>query len=145
MSLVPYEPFRQLSNMRRDFDHFFSDFPAMFGPEHGMGHIHVDVHETAQEVVATCDIPGLEKKEDVQLSVENNMLQINGTIRRSNEVNEENMSRKERFVGQFHRSVSLPSPVSSEGVTASYKNGVLEVRMPKKHEANQSKIDVQFH
>ncbi len=81
--------------------------------------------------MATCDIPGLEKKEDVNIDIDNNILTITGSINRANEVKEENLHRQERFVGRFQRSISLPSSVSSEGVTATYKNGVLEIRMPK--------------
>ena len=70
MSLVPYDPFRQLSNMRREFDRFFSELPISFDNEHGIGGIRVDVHETENEVVATCDLPGLEKKEDVDIDIQ---------------------------------------------------------------------------
>ncbi|MEK5389003.1 Hsp20/alpha crystallin family protein [Margalitia sp. FSL K6-0131] len=145
MDLTPYDPFRHLSNMRKDFDRLFSDFPMNFDREPNLGRIRVDVHETDSEVVATCDIPGLVKKEDVNIEIENNILMISGSINRTNEVKEENMHRKERYVGRFHRSVSLPSPVSTEGVKASYKSGVLEVRMPKLMKENNRKIDVEFH
>jgi HSP20 family protein len=145
MPLVPYEPFRQLDNMRKEFDRLFSDFPSHFGMDHNLGGIRVDVHETDNEVIATCDIPGLEKREDVDIDIENNILSISGTINRSNEIKEENMHRKERFVGRFHRAVSLPSPVSEEGIKATYKNGVLEVRMPKLMKDTKKRIDVEFH
>lgn len=145
MSLVPYDPFRQLSNMRKEFDRFFTDLPFAFESEQRLGGIRIDVHETENEVVATCDIPGLEKKEDVHLDIENNRLSISGTINRTNEVKEENMFRKERFVGRFQRAITLPSPVKHEGVKATYKNGVLEVRMPKLATDQRKKIDVDFH
>ncbi|WP_066371535.1 Hsp20/alpha crystallin family protein [Neobacillus fumarioli] len=145
MATIPYDPFRYLSNMRRDFDRFFSDFPISFEHDQHLGNIRVDVHETANEVVATCDIPGLEKKEDVNIDIENNVLTVSGTINRSHEVKEENMHRRERYIGHFHRSISLPSPVSEEGISATYRNGVLEVRMPKLTKDHKKKIDVQFH
>lgn len=62
MALGPYEPLRQLSNIRREFDRFFSDLPIAFDHEHSFGGIRTDIHETDCEVVATFDIPGLEKK-----------------------------------------------------------------------------------
>ncbi len=145
MSLIPYDPFRQLSNMRKELDRFFTDSPFVFETEQRLGGIRVDVHETENEVVATCDIPGLEKKEDVHIDIENNVLSISGTIQRMNEANEENMFRKERFIGRFQRAITLPSPVSHDGVKATYKNGVLEVRMPKLATDNKKKIDVDFH
>lgn len=144
MALVPYDPFRQLANMRRDFDRFFTDLPFSFNNEHQLGGIRVDVHETENEIIATCDIPGLEKKEDVHINIENNMLHINGTINRTNEVKDEHMHRQERYVGRFQRAISLPSPVSHEGVVASYRNGVLEVKMPKIEKEAKQKIDVEF-
>ena len=145
MSLIPYDPFRQLATMRKEFDQLFNEFPSFMTPELSQGNIRVDVQETEDKIIATCDIPGLEKKEDVQIDIENNMLKISGTIKRSNEIKEGNMHRQERYIGSFHRSVLLPTAVSQDGVTASYKNGVLEVIMPKADNDNSRKIDVSFH
>ncbi|MCM3603166.1 Hsp20/alpha crystallin family protein [Robertmurraya korlensis] len=144
MSLVPYDPFRQLSNMRREFDRFFSELPISFDNEHGIGGIRVDVHETENEVVATCDLPGLEKKEDVDIDIQNNRLSISGSIKRTNEIKEENMLKKERYTGRFQRLITLPSPVSHDGVKATYKNGILEITMPKVAKDVKKKIDVSF-
>lgn len=110
-----------------------------------LGNIRVDVHETDKEVVATCDIPGLQSKEDVNIDIENNVLRISGSINRTNEIKEENMHRRERYTGSFHRAVTLPTPVSEEDIKASYKNGVLEVIMPKQTQTNKKRIDVDFH
>ncbi|MDH4617746.1 Hsp20/alpha crystallin family protein [Brevibacillus sp. AY1] len=147
MSLIPYKPFRHLENMRKELDHFFNDdfmtFRTSIGQ--GLGTLNIDIHETENEVVATCDIPGLEKKEDVNIDVDHNMLTISGSINRVNEVKEEQMHRQERFVGRFQRSVALPSRVNTEGIKATYKNGVLEIRMPKIQADNKKKIDIQFH
>lgn len=146
MALIPYEPFRHLENMRRELDRFFTDdFPAFKGFGQNFGAPSVDVYEKENEVVATCDIPGLEKKEDVQIDIDNNILSISGTINRVNEVKEEHMHRQERFVGRFQRSITLPSRVSAEGVKATYKNGVLEIHMPKLQSDNKKRIDVEFH
>lgn len=144
MSLVPYDPFRQLSNMRREFDRFFSELPISFDNEHGIGGIRVDVHETENEVVATCDLPGLEKKEDIDIDIQNNRLSISGSIKSTNEIKEENMIKKERYTGRFQRMITLPSPVSHDGVKATYKNGILEITMPKVAKDVKKKIDVSF-
>ncbi|SHE52618.1 HSP20 family protein [Seinonella peptonophila] len=144
MSLVPYDRFRRLDQIRREFDRFFSEMPSIFNNEN-MGSIRIDLHETADEIVATCDIPGLEKKEDVSIHIDHQLLQIDGAIHRSNDIHEENLHRKERYIGRFHRSVTLPSPVSHEGVKATYRNGVLEVHMPKIKRDEQQQIDIEFH
>ncbi|WP_203363645.1 Hsp20/alpha crystallin family protein [Bacillus sp. REN10] len=146
MALFPYDPFRQISNMRRDFDRVFSEFPFAFENDaRHFGNIRVDVHETDNAVIATCDIPGLEKKEDVHIDIENNVLHISGSINRTNEMKDENIHRRERYTGSFHRTIALPTSVSEEGVKATYKNGVLEVTMPKQMQTNKKRIDVDFH
>ena len=147
MSLIPYEPFRHLENLRRELDRFLTNgFPSLRTDfDRPFGNMTIDVYETENEVVATCDIPGLEKKEDVNIDIDRNILTISGNVNRVNEVKAENMHRQERFVGRFQRSVTLPYEVSSEGVTATYKNGVLEIRMPKLPGATRKRIDVQFH
>jgi len=145
MALIPYEPFRHLENWKRDLDRFFNEFPANIrGREFGVHH--VDVYENGNEVIASCEIPGLEKKEDVQIHVDNDVLTISGTVNKTHEVNEEQMHRQERFYGRFHRSITLPSPVDEEKVTASYRNGILEIKMPKKTPPQSGRnIDIQFH
>lgn len=146
MALIPYEPFRHLENMRRELDRFFAgDFPVSKGLGQNFGNLSIDVYETENEVVASCDIPGLEKKEDVNIDIDNNILSIHGTINRVDEVKEEHMHRRERFTGRFERAISLPTRVSSEGVKATYKNGVLEIRMPKLQPDTKKRIDVDFH
>ncbi len=142
MAFLPRHPFQNMDHLGRNIDNFFTGFPAMFSNE-GTG-INVDVHETADKVIATCDIPGIENKDDINIDVNNNMLNINGTIQRSNDMKDENMHRKERFRGTFQRSITLPSPVSDEGVKASYKNGVLEVSMPKAQKDEKKQIDISF-
>lgn len=148
MSLIPSDPFRQLANLRRDdFKNFFKDFDFLSTidfDKHFSG-IRVDVRETENEIIATCDIPGLESKEDIAIDIQNNLLSIRGTMNRSNETQDENMHRQERFHGRFHRTVTLPTPVNHEGVKASYRNGILEIRMPKQMQNEQKKIDIEFY
>ena len=148
MSLLPDDPFKQLANVRKEFDRMFSAFPfdmSFFDNMLGnFGDMKVDVHETTTEVIVTCDIPGLEKKEDIQINVTHNMVSISGFMNKATEVNGENMFRQERYAGSFHRAISLPSPVSQNGVKATYRNGVLEVRMPKARQVIEHKIDVEF-
>ena len=148
MLFLPDDPFKQLANVRKEFDRMFAAFPFdmnffdnMLG---NFGNMKVDVHETDTEVVATCDIPGLEKKEDIQINVAHKMLSISGFMNKATEVNGENTFRQERYAGSFHRAISLPSPVSQHGVKETYRNGVLEVRMPKATQIIDHKIDVEF-
>jgi HSP20 family protein len=144
MALIPYEPFRNLDQWKSGLDKFFNDAKTGFGyfPEINM--TRMDVFENEKEVVAHCEIPGLEKKEDVHIHIDDNQLTIHGVINRSDDVREEQMHRKERFTGRFQRSITLPSLVNAEGTTATYKNGVLEIRMPKTTKDTHKQIDIQF-
>lgn len=145
MQYVPYDAFSQLANLRKDFDSLFSDFPTAFGTNNRLGAIKVDVYETEKEVIASCDLPGLESKEDVSIQIRNSTLNISGTIKKAVDLDDGSYYRKERMIGRFQRAVSLPCPVSNEGIKATYKNGVLEVRMPKLTKENDKQIEVEFH
>ena len=141
MALIPYEPLRNMENFRREIDRFFG-FPwgADFqGPR-------VDVYETDHEVIAQCEIPGLENKDDIDINIRENVLELRGTIKRGRETKDEHFHRQERFTGAFHRSVTLPGPVVSDGTKAEYRNGILEITMPKAEPQRQRRrIEVTFH
>lgn len=147
MALIPYEPFRHLESIKRELDRFLiPGIPSPLSVLEGTFNVpRIDVYETETEVVATCDLPGLEKQEDVTLNIENNILTISGTVKRANEIQEHQMFRQERFIGHFQRSVTLPARVSDEGIKATYRNGVLEVRMPKVKADGRKRINVEFH
>jgi HSP20 family protein len=147
MSLIPYDPFRHLETMRRDLSRFFStDFPSLF--THMDDHIgmpRMDMHETENEYVVSCDLPGLEKKEDVHIDVHNNILTISGTIQRDQSIKEEQMHRRERFFGRFQRSITLPSDAATDNIKATYKNGVLDIHIPKTSSSPKKRVDIEFH
>jgi HSP20 family protein len=144
MKIKTYDPLRHFDQLKKNVNQLF-DQGFGFIQEFGSAAPRMDVHETADSVIATCEIPGLSSKEDVQIQVHDNQLTIRGTIQHNEEVKEENMHRKERFSGRFQRSVALPVHVQAEGTTASYRNGILEVRMPKSFGDDRNKIDVEFH
>lgn len=106
--------------------------------------VRVDVNETPDEVVVRADVPGLERKEDVRITVDDHHLHLSGTIGRSDERHEGNAHRIERYYGHFSRSIPLPVGVREEGARASYRNGVLEVHLPKSETQRGRQIDVDF-
>lgn len=142
MSLIPYQPFRRLEQIRKDLDRFFPDF-SWLNQEFEIPRI--DVYETENEVIASCEIPGIENKDNIRIDVQEQHLTISGVINKMEEEREENYFRKERFSGRFQRTVPLPCPVSAEGSQATYKQGILEVRMPKLKQNPGKRIDIQFH
>ena len=149
MSLLPDDSFKQLSNIRKEFDQLFSTFPFDLSFFDNMlnnfGGLKVNVHETATEVIATCDIPGLKKDDDIQINVDQQMLSIRGSINTTTEVKEDHMFRQASSMSGFQRSIPLPCPVSRDGVKATYRNGVLEVRMQKAPHTDMKKIDIDFY
>ncbi|GMA63782.1 Hsp20/alpha crystallin family protein [Alicyclobacillus fastidiosus] len=144
MPLIPYDPFRLIKQDGSRFPRIFDSdwFETHFS---GMARVPVDVHETQTEVVVTAEIPGLEKREDVNITVHDGHLHLNGKIERTSEQKDENMHRTERYYGQFSRTIPLPTEVSETGAKASYKSGILEIRLPKSQAQIGRQIDVDFH
>ena len=103
----------------------------------------VDVYEEKDDVVIKAEIPGL-SKEDISVQVTDSTLIIKGEKKREEEVKEDNYYRCERSFGSFTRAVALPCDVKADQVKASFKNGVLEVRMPKTEEAKKKAITVKI-
>lgn len=145
MPLIPYDPIRQIDALRRNVDRLFEDWPLAGRFTEGASFSRIDLYETENELVAQCEVPGLESKEDVDISVDQQTLTITGRLKAAEQIKEEQYHRRERFTGKFTRSVSLPVPVASEGISASYRNGILEIRMPKLQGDQRRRIDVQFH
>lgn len=143
MSLFPHDPFKHLDKIRAEFDQLFSKFPSFeeFYNWHG---IKTDVYESDREVIVTCDLPGIEKKEDITIDIENNVLMISGSVNKFTEYEDKRVYRKERQMEGFQRNITLPTAVSHKDVKATYKNGVLEVVIQKKADANRKRIDVDF-
>jgi len=100
-----------------------------------------DIYETENEVVVKAELPEV-KKEDVNVSIDNNILTIRGERKLSEETKRENYHRVERSYGEFSRSFTLPSFVDTGKVNAEYKDGILRVTMPKREEAKPKQVDV---
>jgi HSP20 family protein len=145
MSMGPYNPQRHFEAIRREIDRFFPDgVSSLFNKsESGIG-FPLDLHETEHEIVATCSLPGIENKEDIRIEVNNNTLTVSGIVQKTNEINEDQLHRQERYYGRFQRSVPLPASVSGDGVHAKYRNGVLEIHMPKQKDEPKTRINVDF-
>jgi HSP20 family protein len=88
------------------------------------------------------EIPGL-KKEDINVSLENNVLMLRGEKKQEREFKEENCHRLERRYGSFVRSFELPVPVQADKIKASYKNGILKIDLPKAEEVKPKEIPIE--
>jgi len=101
----------------------------------------VDIAESDEALTLYAELPGL-AKEDVEITLEDNVLTIKGERKFAREESKESYHRIERAYGVFHRSFHLPSNVRSDKVQARFDNGVLRIDIPKQEEAKPRKIAI---
>lgn len=142
-SITRWEPFRGLASLQEEVNRLFdSTFKASSGSSTLTAWAPaVDVFETENELVIKADLPDLAEK-DIDVRVENNMLTIRGERKYDQTVKEESYLRLERSYGAFSRSFTLPSTVNTEGIQATYKDGVLKVELPKRAESKPKQVKV---
>jgi HSP20 family protein len=102
----------------------------------------VDMYETDAGLVVKASVPGIEPK-DVDITVTGNVLTIRGEFEEEEGVERGSYYRRERGSGEFQRSLVLPDGINSGGAEASFKHGVLTLRLPKAEEARPKQIKVQ--
>jgi HSP20 family protein len=144
MSITRWEPFHGLNTLQEQVNRLFEDRFARSRSgqaELGSWAPAVDIYETENELVVKADLPDVQEK-DIDVRVENNTLTIRGERKFNNEVLEDNYLRVERAYGTFTRSFSLPNTVNTEGIRAEYRNGVLNVTMPKREETKPKQIKI---
>ena len=137
MTLVRWDPFRDLMGLHQRFTQ-----PAVGSDDsYGSWAPTVDIFERGDDLVIRAELPGVER-DDIDVRVEDNTLMLSGERKRESEFDEENAYRLERVYGKFLRSFRLPKTVDATRIEASYKNGVLEISLPKAEEARPRKIDI---
>lgn len=142
MAIVRWSPTRELAGMEIDrLNRMFADFYG--GEAFGQGWVpSVDIYETDDhEVVLKAELPDM-KREDIGVTFENGVLTIKGERTFSEDVRRENYHRVERHHGTFSRSFTLPNTVDAGRISASYKDGVLTLRLPQREEAKPKQIAV---
>lgn len=105
------------------------------------GQLTIDVYQTENEIVIKSTIAGV-KPEDLDVSINNDMVTIKGERKNEEEVMGENYYYQECYWGQFSRSVVLPVDVLAEKAEASLKNGILTIRLPKTDTTKAKRIQV---
>ena len=142
--LVRWEPFRDMMSLRDAMDRMFEENiirpPASFGPWAG-GTLAVDMYETDDSVVVQTSVPGV-SADDIQVSVAGDTLTIKAESSAEEEVERENYLRRERRLGSYCRSVTLPGGLESEEASADYTDGILTLTFPKAEEVRPKTIEV---
>ena len=152
MSLIPYQnlnlpAWRSLdrwSNLRDELDSLF-EMPVWANFDRP-GHLlsgwspTLDLYENNDNFVAVIELPGM-RKEEIEISLTDGTLTIAGE-RKSESSNGEKADRTERYIGKFRRSIALNARVDANKVTATYRDGILTVTLPKAEEAKPKQIPV---
>jgi HSP20 family protein len=135
MTLVRWEPVRELNTLQHEINRLFGGFFEQPGAAPANGGTRrqwipaMDLVESGGEYVLRADLPGL-RSEDVKIELEENVLTISGERRTEQEQRSEGYYRFERASGAFARSLTLPQGVDADAIVASFADGVLEVRIP---------------
>ncbi len=137
-----WDPLDVLSDLQTDFNRVFNrslnrreNWLKNFSPE-------VEVREEGGHYVVHADLPGL-KKEDFTLKVQGSTLTLSGERKSEKEVKEKNSYYSERSYGSFSRTLEFPTDLEAGKVTAAYKDGVLEITLPKAENAKAKEISVE--
>jgi HSP20 family protein len=153
-ALMPWRPFFDMPRWEREMENRFGSlfddkiFPLREEREWpgwrlGVRGPAVDLYEQKDEIIVKAELPGL-TKDDIEVNIADKLLTLKGEKRKEDEVKEEDYYRAERAYGSFVRSVELPAEVTLEKVKAVFKNGVLEIRLPKSEQAKQKEIRVKI-
>jgi len=129
-ALVRWDPFREMSAMRRVMDRLFDEtWTPTIWRERGYT-IPVDLYETDESVVAKAALPGV-NPDEVEVSVNDDLLTIKGETKHEEKEEREHFLRRELSYGAFSRTLPLPASVDAEKATAEYEGGVLTITLPK--------------
>jgi HSP20 family protein len=144
VTIVRWEPFRELSSLQTEMNRLFS--AAFDGQGQGAATARrwtpaMDLLETDDEFVLRADLPGMTDA-DVHIELEDSVLTVSGERKLEHEDKREGFYRMERAYGAFSRSLTLPKGVDPEGVTAAFDRGVLEVRVPKPEQRKPRRITI---
>ena len=147
MAIVRWDPFRDLLNLQDEVNSLFRRSFFRGGEEPGGIETAatwapaIDMYESDDRLTVEVELPGLDA-EDIEISLEDDILHIKGERKFSDEVKEENYHRIERAYGYFERNIPLPRKVDEEKVAASVTGGVLKIEMPKAEEAKPKQIPI---
>ena len=145
MELVRWEPFAGFGKLPSLFNELFDEsFRSWAQPGTPEWHPAVDVLESQDGYVIRAELPGM-NREDIKVEIKDNTLVLTGERKSEKPAEGVKYRRAERVAARFWRSFSLPETVKQEGIEASYKDGVLEIRVPKAEAAKPRQIEVTVH
>ena len=151
MTLVKFNPMRDLVDFEREFNKMFNTFENRFGIsrskdeeneyENAVWMPLTDIFEDKDKYTLKLDLPGI-KKDDVKISFVDGRLSISGERTQESEQKDSKCHRIERSFGRYYRSFNLPEHVQSEKINAEFKDGQLTISVPKAEEAKPKEIEI---
>ncbi len=144
-----FDPWKDFGSLQERINRMFDDTIRTLYPtdgeelEKGIWAPAVDIYETNDSFVVSADLPGL-NKDEIQIDLKDNTLTLKGEKKFEEKVSKDNYIRVERAYGSYVRSFTLPQNVDPEKIKAKYKEGVLEVTIPKKEDARPKQIKVEL-
>ena len=146
MNLVRLNPWREMTSMHNPLNHMFespifrshrSDEDVSFG----VWNPAVDLYEKDDSFVITAELAGVDK-DNISIDLKDGVLTLSGERSDDGEVKEDSYYRRERIYGKFHRAFSLPADVNSDKIKAEFKDGVLQIEVPKPEERKPKQITI---
>jgi len=144
MNIIKYDPFRDMRSLQDEVNRLFTSSVSRDNESdlmRGAWSPQVDIFENKNEIVLEAELAGM-KPEDVDISIENNVLVINGERKFEKKDEGDNFHRVERSYGSFMRSFTLPPTVKTENVHAEFENGLLRLTLAKREEAKPRRIEI---
>jgi len=140
-----WEPFRDLHNMHAEMDRLFSTLWPRNDRDLNNGSLWtpaIDVYEDKEQIVVKAELPGV-RKEDVSISLSEDVLTLKGERKYEKEEKKENYYRLEGSYGGFVRTIEIPRPIKADAVRADFKDGVLKIVLPKAEESKTREIKIE--
>jgi HSP20 family protein len=143
MAIVRWEPFRELAALQSEMSRWMNQAtPGSGGNGQSSSWLPaVDVWETDDELMLSFDLPGI-PEDKISVELDDNVLTVSGERERAQESSGERFYRYERRFGAFSRSVTLPAGVDESQIKADYRDGVLEVRVPRPEDPKPKRIQI---
>jgi HSP20 family protein len=146
MAVVKWDPLRDLLSIQDRMNRLFEQTLSRSRTEEGIAPSTwapaVDIYETSDAIVMKAELPGL-AQEDIEVRVQDNTLILKGQRRFAREIEQENYLRIERAYGAFQRSFTLPATIQQDRIRAVFRDGVLELTLPKAEEAKPRRIAIE--
>lgn len=144
MTMMRWDPYREMMGLRQAMDRFFDDtflWPARSQYEMAGGNLPLDIYQTKDDVVVKAALPGM-KPEDVDITLSGDTLTIKGEHKEDKEIKEAEYIRREHRYGAFSRTISIPVPIQNDKAQAAFENGILTLTLPKAEAVKPKQINI---